>query len=340
MKKLTFIALAACFALAACRKQETAEQIKAKANAGDPVAMFELGKMFLSGDRVTKQNGDGICYLERAVLSGNANALAFIKRGAESGNPALQFALWEMYRDAIGVQQSQKEALKWLNKSNGAGYAAAKEMLQRLAFGGNPTKPEDVPSLPVDKAAGPAVETDPKANAAALAAGRASQKSKDLSKAADFFRQAAQDGNAEAQYRFGWALVKGEGIEKEPRLGLRWMLKSANQGNPDAQTFVGASYSGGNPELGVTKNKQEAFKWLRLAADQGNKGGLLLVTLAYANGDGVVQDSSEAWHYCFLFALAIWPWLLLFAIICVLILVGFILSAAWLIRRKRKSAQN
>jgi len=44
-------------------------------------------------------------------------------------------------------------------------------------------------------------------------------------------------------------------------------LKAAEQGDPDAQNYLGWMYSHGS---GVRRNKVEAIKWYRKAAEQGD----------------------------------------------------------------------
>ena len=44
-------------------------------------------------------------------------------------------------------------------------------------------------------------------------------------------------------------------------------LKAAEQGDPDAQNYLGWMYSHGS---GVRSNKVEAIKWYRKAAEQGD----------------------------------------------------------------------
>ena len=44
-------------------------------------------------------------------------------------------------------------------------------------------------------------------------------------------------------------------------------LKAAEQGDPDAQNYLGWMYSHGS---GVRRNKVEAVKWYRRAAEQGD----------------------------------------------------------------------
>ena len=47
---------------------------------------------------------------------------------------------------------------------------------------------------------------------------------------------------------------------------MKWYRKAAEQGDADAQYNLGYSYSNGE---GVEKDEEEAVKWYRKAAEQG-----------------------------------------------------------------------
>jgi TPR repeat protein len=49
------------------------------------------------------------------------------------------------------------------------------------------------------------------------------------------FREAAQKGNAQAQYETAEMLIEGQGVEKDRALGKQWLMISAMQGNTDAR---------------------------------------------------------------------------------------------------------
>ena len=57
----------------------------------------------------------------------------------------------------------------------------------------------------------------------------------DYSQASDWFRKAAEQGDAEAQYCLGCAYSNGDGVVEDEDLSLKWLRKAAEQGNADAQ---------------------------------------------------------------------------------------------------------
>lgn len=57
------------------------------------------------------------------------------------------------------------------------------------------------------------------------------------------------------------------GVKKELIDAVRRSRNEAEQGNAEAQYFIGCCYEYGD---GVVKDKAEAVKWYRMAAEQGN----------------------------------------------------------------------
>lgn len=55
----------------------------------------------------------------------------------------------------------------------------------------------------------------------------------------------AEAGDAQAQFELAYCLANGKDVEKNIELGLEWLLKSANQGNAEAQFSTGLYYFSG-----------------------------------------------------------------------------------------------
>lgn len=121
---------------------------------------------------------------------------------------------------------------------------------------------------------------------------------KDLTKAAKFYRIAAEKGSVQAQrdlamlylnsgkageavkwfkagaagndptctYYYGKLLQEGKGVEADPAQGFNLLLKAAQDGFPMAQYAVGMSYVEGT---GTVRNDDLAFDWIHQAACNG-----------------------------------------------------------------------
>ena len=86
----------------------------------------------------------------------------------------------------------------------------------------------------------------------------------------------------------------GAGIAQNKREAFKWFLKAAEQGNAEAQYFVGNCYSNGD---GITENKKEAAKWYRKAAEQGDTKSQYLLGTMYFFGRGIVTDKYEGFKW-------------------------------------------
>ena len=114
----------------------------------------------------------------------------------------------------------------------------------------------------------------------------------DPAKAAMWLQQAAQKGDAEAQFDLGNAYEQGLLGTINYREVLNWFQKSAKQGHPEAQASLGQMYEDGE---GVKQNYAMAAKWYRKAAehvpDLGGAGqGRNDLGLLYMQGRGVRRD--------------------------------------------------
>jgi len=114
---------------------------------------------------------------------------------------------------------------------------------------------------------------------------------KDEVEAVKWFRKAAEQNYADAQYNLGCCYCKGQGVAKDEAVAVKWFRKSAEQNYPDAQFNLGCCYCNG---LGVVKDEAEAVKWFRRAAEQNFAAAQYNLGKCYADGLGVVKDEPEA----------------------------------------------
>jgi hypothetical protein len=81
--------------------------------------------------------------------------------------------------------------------------------------------------------------------------------------------------------------AKGQGVPQDYAEAVKWYRLAANQGDAFAQFHLGLMYAKGQ---GVPQDYAEAVKWYRLAANQGAAIAQFNIGLMYAEGDGVPQD--------------------------------------------------
>ena len=118
--------------------------------------------------------------------------------------------------------------------------------------------------------------------------------------AVKLFRQAAEQGDARAQYNLGQMYRKGEGVAQDGKQMVKWWRKAAEQGDADAQLGLGVMYNNGHS---VVKDYKQAAKWFHQAAEQGDAWAQLHLGLMYGLGKGVVKNEQTAYMF-FLLVLA------------------------------------
>ena len=84
----------------------------------------------------------------------------------------------------------------------------------------------------------------------------------------DALRQAAEQGDSEAQFLLGGIYANGEGEFKDDAEAVHWFRKSAEQGDASAQFTLGVMYVTGR---GVPKDFVLGHMWTNIAAANGFK---------------------------------------------------------------------
>ena len=87
----------------------------------------------------------------------------------------------------------------------------------------------------------------------------------DDAEAVRWFRMAAEQGHAEAQFNLGLMYAEGRGVPEDHAAAVDWYRMAAKQGHAGAMTNLGVMYAEGR---GVTKDDMEATRWFLKAAVQ------------------------------------------------------------------------
>ena len=110
----------------------------------------------------------------------------------------------------------------------------------------------------------------------------------------DQLRQAAEQGDAEAQNKLGFMYDEGEGVPEDDREAVKWYRKAAEQGYAKAQYNLGIMYGKGE---GVEEDDREAVKWYRKAPEQGIAKAQYNLGVMYGKGEGVEEDYVKAYAW-------------------------------------------
>jgi uncharacterized protein len=111
----------------------------------------------------------------------------------------------------------------------------------------------------------------------------------DYKEALKWYRLAADQGNADAQYFLGNMYQDGKGVVQDYREGVKWLRLAAQQGMPRAQLLLGIQYYGGKE--GVGQDYQYSYMWLSLAA---SKLDGVLAGVAARQRNGVAEEMTHA----------------------------------------------
>lgn len=98
----------------------------------------------------------------------------------------------------------------------------------------------------------------------------------------------AEKGDARAQYGLSVMYLDGYGVSKNDKKGNAWLIKSAKQGNANAEFQLGAAYVEGTG--GIPKDGVKAVHWLGMAAQRSIVMAQITLGTLYIDGDKVPQD--------------------------------------------------
>ena len=107
------------------------------------------------------------------------------------------------------------------------------------------------------------------------------------SEALEWYRKAAENGNADAQIELGKRYFEGRGVSTNEDEAVKWYTKAAENGNTDAQLALGDRYF-------VEQKYSAAAKWYRKAAEQRISNAQYKLGLMYSQGQGVERNYVEA----------------------------------------------
>jgi TPR repeat protein/serine/threonine protein kinase len=116
---------------------------------------------------------------------------------------------------------------------------------------------------------------------------------KDYATALQGYLNAAQGGDAEAQYQLGYMYQLGQGVTADPTLAMGWYQKSAAQGYAPAQSQIGYLHQYG---VGIPQDYTAAAHWYGLAAAQGFKTAELQLGYLSQHGFGTPKNYFAALH--------------------------------------------
>lgn len=113
----------------------------------------------------------------------------------------------------------------------------------------------------------------------------------DYGEALSWYQLAGEQGHSDAQHNLGVLYDDGKGVQQDHAMAVSWWLKSAEQGNAESQYSLGNNYNVGE---GVPQNLATAVSYYRKAAEQGQVNAQYNLGYCYDHGRGVSIDTEKA----------------------------------------------
>ena len=237
-----------------------------------------------------------------AADQGHSEGFRFCQIAAEAGYARGQFTLGHFYQHGIGIPVNIQEALRLFHQSAEQNYVHAQCRLGILYSEGNYGIERD-PVVAVQWFRLAADQNDSLALhwlAHYFEMGDGVEQNKD--EAARMFRELAQctanypKGDPASQFRLAALLLNQEYAGYNPKEGLQWLQKAAQQNDRKSQSTLAMLYCDGFEDI-VKQNLKEARRWFRKAAEQGDAVAQYYLGEMYFDGNGVTENLKAAFRW-------------------------------------------
>eukprot|EP01130_Rhizamoeba_saxonica_P012448 TRINITY_DN5251_c0_g1_i2.p1 TRINITY_DN5251_c0_g1~~TRINITY_DN5251_c0_g1_i2.p1 ORF type:complete len:188 (+),score=36.66 TRINITY_DN5251_c0_g1_i2:22-585(+) len=108
----------------------------------------------------------------------------------------------------------------------------------------------------------------------------------------EYYRTAAEDGDAESQYQLALIYDKGEGVPQDKEVAKQWYLKAADQGHTESEYMVGSIYLNGGFDDQI--DYRAAYEWFKKAAAKDHSEAQVNLGFLYLNGSGIERNMIQA----------------------------------------------
>lgn len=256
------------------------------ADTGYVEAARALARCYTDGTGTLPNTTLAQAWWERAAKSGDAEAqyqMAHLTPQEEiavnyadsnnwlqlSANQNYPPALYEMavfLRAGELMPKDEKKALAYFQKAAALNSSKAKVALGKMYLSGSGGVKKDT-SKGLELLEMAAIDNEPTvfAELAAIYETGIGNVQLDLPKALEYKRYGAELEDSTCQFLYAKAVFQGDHVEKNPTLGLRWLIKSADAGNAHALTELGLLYLRGKEGL-LEANPVYAVELLEKAA--------------------------------------------------------------------------
>jgi TPR repeat protein len=247
-----------------------------EAKLGNPVAAFNLGKIYLDGAAGAPDFTQAATYFRIAAEIDTApryNGAALGAQGPQLISAAQmygQYELGRLYETGKGVPQDYNEAVGWYTRAADLGNIKAMLKLAVVQREGLPGVPPNLPSSTSWLQRAGEMGSIP----AALELGRAYQAgigtAPNPQEAVKWYEIASAGGAVSAEYGLGTLYKNGVTGQPDFVRAVEHFERGANAKDPRAMLALGDLYASGQ---GVPADKVQAHAWYSLATDNGAPDG-------------------------------------------------------------------
>ena len=253
-------------------KQECLRLFQTEADAGNVLALHDLGKLYGSSFFGEPDATLSVAYYRQAL-----NGFLELEDFVERMKPYLQYRIGKMFAYGLGTEQDDAAAFAWFQKSALAGNKFAQHSTASCYCYGKGTAQNLSEAFRWYKAA---AEKGMPYSVYALAQmyekGEAVPPDEDkahkyYSDALFGFLKIVSDGNVEDQllYKLGRMFQRGLGTDIDIARAVRFYLQAADQHNQWAEYQLGKLYLFGAD--GIEPDREQAVEWLTRSAEDGNE---------------------------------------------------------------------
>ncbi|MCI8321033.1 MAG: SEL1-like repeat protein [Dorea sp.] len=263
-----------------------------EADAGNALAMYDLGRMWADGLGVEADPDKAQEWYQRALDA----FLSAQKDLPERKKTYLQYRIGKMYLAGLGTPQDPGTAAEWLELAAGKQHKYAQYTLAGLFAAGKGVEKDLVRAVELYRAS--AAQKNPYASyelGKMFQSGTGTERSEEQAEIhfqdafSGFSSLEAQSHDDKLQYRLGQMLYKGTGTEKDEEKAVRYWQQAARLGNVNAQYALGRYWL----DTG-TGDIRQAVEWLERSADVGNASAQYVLAKLYLEGSRVEMDPGKA----------------------------------------------
>jgi len=226
--------------------------LRERAAKGDAEAELVLGRAYLNGNGVAKDD---------------AKAFEYFQKAAAQSEPKAQHNLGLMYLQGRGTEKSEVKGIEWLRKAAAQGSPVSQDALGLALRDGSEEVRDLKGAANAFRGAAEKGYLDAQVHLGRLYYFGGPGFEKDYDQAAFWLKKAASRNQMWAQNTLGAMYETGQGVAVDRVKACELFRKAAEQGDARAQANIGRMYMTGS---GIERDLVQAYRWLRLGTSKGD----------------------------------------------------------------------